>query len=122
MPMPNTMGGQGLAPACRTVFFAAENTEEAAQRYAQKERDGETPVLMCEHAVAERYPALRALDLGNTPEEMASNLYAHLRTAEKTATVLIGIDPKERGGVMDGVRNRMLRAFGRDAKERHDDA
>ena len=121
-PKSPGMAYKHYAPACRTVFFAAENAEEAAQRYAQEERDGETPVLMCEHAVAERYPALRALDLGNTPEEMASNLYAHLRTAEKTATVLIGIDPKERGGVMDGVRNRMLRAFGQDAKERHDDA
>lgn len=48
---------------------------------------------------------------------MASNLYAHLRTGEKIATLLIGIEPWAKGGVMDGVRNRLLRAFGQDAKE-----
>ena len=43
---------------------------------------------------------------------MAANLYALLREGERKATLLIGIEPRCRGGVMDGVRNRLLRAFG----------
>ena len=44
---------------------------------------------------------------------MAARLYAHLRTGERCATLLIGIEPKQDGGVMDGIKNRLLRAFGR---------
>ena len=43
---------------------------------------------------------------------MAANLYKLLRKGERKATLLIGIEPREKGGVMDGVRNRLLRAFG----------
>ncbi len=45
---------------------------------------------------------------------MAARLYALLREGEQKATLLIAIEPKERGGVMDGVLNRFCRAFGRD--------
>ena len=75
-------------------------------------------MLLCEHAVAAKHSDCRLLDLGATPEEMAANLYAHLRTGERAATLLIGIDPRARGGVMEGVRNRLLRAFGRNAEEK----
>ena len=99
-------------------FFGVNETDKAIEFYREERIAGGEPVLLCEHSVAESYPEFICLDLGATPEEMASNLYAHLRTGEKTATLLIGIEPRAKGGVMDGVRNRLLRAFGQDAKER----
>ena len=117
-PKSPGMAYKHYAPSCRTAFFSVNDTDAAAKCYHKEQSAGGAPVLLCEHCVAEEYPDLSCLDLGNTPEEMAANLYAHLRTGEKTATLLIGIEPRATGGVMDGVRNRLLRAFGQDAKER----
>ncbi len=52
------------------------------------------------------------LDLGATGEEMANRLYFLLRDGERDATLIIAIKPKEEGGVMDGVLNRLVRACG----------
>ena len=41
---------------------------------------------------------------------MAANLYELLREAEKTADVLIAVEPTEKGGVMAGVMNRLKKA------------
>ena len=117
-PKSPGMAYKHYAPSCRTVFFGVNETDKAIEFYREERIAGGEPVLLCEHSVAESYPEFTSLDLGATPEEMASNLYAHLRTGEKTATLLIGIEPRAKGGVMDGVRNRFLRAFGQDAKER----
>lgn len=117
-PKSPGMAYKHYAPSCRTVFFGVNETDKAIEFYREERIAGGEPVLLCEHSVAQSYPEFTSLDLGATPEEMASNLYAHLRTGEKTATLLIGIEPQAKGGVMDGVRNRLLRAFGQDAKER----
>ncbi len=116
-PKSPGMAYKHYAPSCRTAFFAADDAAGAVRCYNAEKGRGGTPVLLCEHAVALAHADCRVLDLGNTPEEMASNLYAHLRTGEHTATLLIGIEPAARGGVMDGVRNRLLRAFGQDTRE-----
>ncbi len=120
-PKSPGMAYKHYAPACRTAFFPVGDAAGAIRCYREEAGRGGTPVLLCEHAVCLAHPDCRALDLGATPEEMAANLYAHLRTGEKAATLLIGIEPEARGGVMDGVRNRLLRAFGQDAKERGND-
>ena len=116
-PKSPGMAYKHYAPSCRTAFFAADDAAGAVRCYNAEKGRGGTPVLLCEHAVALAHADCRVLDLGNTPEEMASNLYAHLRTGEHMATLLIGIEPAARGGVMDGVRNRLLRAFGQDTRE-----
>ena len=111
-PKSPGMAYRHYAPACRTAFFRASECGEALRRYHEEEGAGGTPVVLCERAAVGQFPACRVLDLGASPEEMAANLYAHLRSAEGRATLLIGIEPAARGGVMYGVRNRLLRAFG----------
>ena len=66
--------------------------------------------MLCEDRQAEKFPAERVLNLGQTAEDMAANLYVLLRRAEEVADVLIAIKPSERGGVMDGVLNRLSKA------------
>lgn len=113
-PKSPGMAYKHYAPSCRTAFFGANEGEKAIACYLDEQNKGGKPVLLCEHAFALKNQGLSALDLGSSPEEMAANLYAHLRTGENTATLLIGVEPKCGGGVMEGVKNRMFRAFGQD--------
>ena len=111
-PKSPGMAYKHYAPGCRTAFFGADMLEEAIRCYEREAGAGGKPCFLAEHAVCGALGGRAALDLGATPEEMAANLYALLRAGEKNATLLIAIDPRARGGVMDGVENRLLRAFG----------
>ena len=112
-PKSPGMAYKHYAPSCRTAFFTAREAEQAIRCYLTEQGRGGTPYFLCEHSFLTEHPEYRALDLGETPWEMAARLYAHLRTGERCATLLIGIEPKQDGGVMDGIKNRLLRAFGR---------
>ena len=49
-------------------------------------------------------------DAPDSVRQMAENLFALLRQAEKTADVLIAVEPKQKDGVMAGVLNRLRKA------------
>ena len=100
------------SPRCRTLLFPCEGAEEAYAAYRRESEAGNRAAILCEDVVAKRLSArgVRALDLGKTAEEMAANLYELLREAEKTADVLIAVEPTEKGGVMAGVMNRLKKA------------
>lgn len=80
--------------------------------YRRESEAGNRAAILCEDVLAKRLSArgVRALDLGKTAGEMAANLYELLREAEKTADVLIAVEPTEKGGVMAGVMNRLKKA------------
>ncbi len=105
-PKSPGMAYKHYSPRCRTAY--CETLDEAMARYREEEQSGGVPWLLCAHGDIPR--GVRALDLGDTPETMASRLYDLLRRGETLATLLIAIDPKLRGGVMDGVMNRLTRA------------
>ena len=113
-PKSPGMAYKHYAPSCRTAFFARGEEDAARRCYGSEEGRGGTPYLLCDHAAAQRFAGLRVLDLGDSPEEMAAKLYALLREGERRATLLIAVEPHLTGGVMDGVRNRFMRAFGRE--------
>ena len=100
------------SPRCRTLLFPCEGAEEAYAAYRRESEAGNRAAILCEDVLAKRLSArgVRALDLGKTAEEMAANLYELLREAEKTADVLIAVEPTEKGGVMAGVMNRLKKA------------
>ncbi len=112
-PKSPGMAHKHYAPKCRAVCFTAEEAQAARVCYAEELHAGGTPYYVCERALLPEFEG-NALDLGGDPAEMAARLYALLREGEQKATLLIAIEPKERGGVMDGVLNRFCRAFGRD--------
>lgn len=111
-PKSPGMAYKHYAPKCRTAFFAPEELEKAKALYSEEEKKGGTPCFFCEGSLARLLPGCRVLDLGSTGEEMANRLYELLHRGEEEATLLIGICPKERGGVFEGVLNRLTRAFG----------
>lgn len=100
------------SPRCRTLLFSCEGAEEAYAAYRRESEAGNRAAILCEDVLAKRLAArgVRTLDLGKTAEEMAANLYELLREAEKTADVLIAVEPTEKGGVMAGVMNRLKKA------------
>jgi len=116
-PKSPGMAYKHYAPRCRTAYFTAEETEQAISCYEEEEQAGGKPCFLCESEEAKELEKYNLLDLGKTGEQMARNLYSALRRAEQSATLLIAIEPKLRGGVMDGVLNRFTRAFGRNSDE-----
>lgn len=109
-PKSPGMAYKHYSPRCKTAY--CRSAEEAMALYRAESEAGGTPCVLCERAAAENLKHCKMLVLGASGEEMARNLYALLRQGEKSATLLIGIEPKERGGVMAGVLNRFSRAFG----------
>ena len=98
------------APACRTFLFEAEEAVRALACYREHAEKAERVFVLCEDGASDIFPAEHTLLLGKTAQEMAANLYKLLRLAERKADVLIAVKPKERGGVMDGVLNRLCKA------------
>lgn len=98
------------APACRTCLFEADEIGKVLTCFYRNRDAGMRVLILCEEAAADNFPSDSVLRLGNTAEEMAANLYALLRDAETKADMLIAVKPHARGGVMDGVLNRLCKA------------
>ena len=96
------------APKCKTCLF--DDPKAAVAAFADLKKQGNRVYVLCESKYAEMFSSENVLDLGKTPEEMASRLYSLLRQGEKVADVIVAVRPQETGGVMAGVLNRMNKA------------
>lgn len=98
------------SPKCRTALFDFSEYTKALELYDEEFEKGEKVCILCDNSMAKLIGGRMFLNLGSTPEEMAANLYSKLREGEACARLLIAIAPKTRGGVMDGVMNRLTKA------------
>ncbi len=114
-PKSPGMAHRHYAPRCRTACVS--DAAEAIALYDREQEGGGSPVVLCESGLAAMFAPRRVLDVGGDGEEMARRLYALLREGEDTATLIVAVEPKARGGVMEGVLNRFSRAFGRNTDE-----
>lgn len=96
------------APKCKTCLF--DDPKAAVAAFADLKKQGNRVYVLCESKYAGMFSSENVLDLGRTPEEMASRLYSLLRQGEKVADVIVAVRPQETGGVMAGVLNRMNKA------------
>ncbi len=96
------------APKCKTCLF--DDPKAAVAAFADLKKQGNRVYVLCESKYAVMFSSENVLDLGRTPEEMASRLYSLLRQGEKVADVIVAVRPQETGGVMAGVLNRMNKA------------
>ena len=96
------------APKCKTCLF--DDPKAAVAAFADLKKQGNRVYVLCESKYAEMFSPENVLDLGRTPEEMASRLYSLLRQGERVADVIVAVRPQEQGGVMAGVLNRMNKA------------
>lgn len=98
------------APKCKTALYSLEDKNSALE-YAKKESEkGVKVAFLVESKAKEGLEAFTLFDLGGTEREMAARLYGLLREAEKSVDLLIAIEPKDRGGIMTGVMNRLKKA------------
>ena len=101
------------SPRCKTKYFTL-NEVGVAKAYVEMQKNelNKRVGVLCEERISGEFENIGAtvFNLGETPDEMATNLYRLLREAEKQVDVLIAIEPSTQGGVMDGVMNRLKKA------------
>ncbi len=112
-PKSPGMAYKHYSPRCETAYVSS--AEEAIEVYDREKERGGTPCILCESGQISLLGDRNSLDLGGIGEQMAQRLYALLRKAEGTSSLLIGIEPKGKDGVMAGVLNRLRRAFGKES-------
>ncbi len=100
------------APKCRTMLFPVERVEEALTACLAEKDKGVQVAVLVEESLRPVFEngGIRVFSLGTTPEQMAARLYSSLREAEKACELLVSVEPRERGGVMTGVMNRLQKA------------
>lgn len=98
------------SPQCRTELFEFSELDKALALYDCETENGVKAYLLCDDKAVKHIGKRNFLNLGASPEEMAANLYSRLRESESKAQFLIAISPEDRGGVMDGVINRLTKA------------
>ena len=67
---------------------------------------------MCANNLAEKFLDKNLLLLGETAEEIASNLYDKLLLGEKKADIIIAISMPSEEGVYMGIMNRLRKSCG----------
>ena len=100
------------SPRCKTVLLECDEIEKAKQLCLQENGVGNRVAVMCEERNVYAFNGMnvRVLNLGRKETEMANRLYDLLREAEKVCDTLVVIEPREKGGVMVGVLNRLRKA------------
>jgi L-threonylcarbamoyladenylate synthase len=100
------------SPNCKTMLFYYNDRFEAQNEYNNQRAAGVKAYLMCDGGVASELGAEFVLNLGESENEMAFNLYDKLREGEQVAEVIIAVAPQKQDGVMVGVMNRLKKACG----------
>ena len=100
------------SPRCETLLFTQEELEEAFTACAKAKVAGKRVAVLCEDKFMPLFTqsGVTVFNLGATESEMAYRLYELLREAEKACDVLITIEPRDNGGIMTGVLNRLRKA------------
>lgn len=98
------------SPDCDTLLFSFEEREEAVAKYRALNGQGNNAYILCDDETFRLIGIEKVLNLGESAEEIASNLYLKLREGEKIAQTIIAIAPREQSGIMAGVMNRLAKA------------
>ncbi len=99
-------------PKCETALFKEEEISDAISLYDEYARNNKRPFIMCRNAIKDNFTGKNLLLLGETEEEIASNLYDILLTYETIADVIIAIEMPNEKGVFLGVMNRLRKSCG----------
>ncbi len=98
------------SPKCRTMIFKSGEIDALLKAYEAEKALSNAPCILCEGKIAKKLSGYSVLNLGDTEEEMAANLYYLLREGEKRYGIIIALEPEKKSGVMEGVMNRLSRA------------
>lgn len=99
-------------PRCETAMYGKDEIDEVISRYDRELAEGKKPYIMCSDEYKEIFAGRNLLLLGNTGEEIASNLYDKLLEGERLADIIIAVSPDRYDGVYLGIMNRLKKACG----------
>ncbi len=99
-------------PKCDARMFYESQLKELLKCYEFELESGRVPYIMCSNSVAKKLGDKNFLLLGETPEEIASNLYDKLLFGEKVADVILAVAMPDERGVNLGIMNRLKKSCG----------
>lgn len=99
-------------PKCETRLFDEEDLDVLMEEYRRIEVQGKSAYVLCSSQIAKKLDGFKILDLGETAEEIASNLYDKLLYGEKVADVILAVKMPNEEGVYLGVSNRLNKSCG----------
>ena len=99
-------------PKCDTALFREDQLDELTLLYDKYLEEGKTPYVMCSDKIAKRLGDKNFLLLGDSGEQIASNLYDKLLEGEKKADIIIAVALPDEKGVNMGIMNRMRKSCG----------
>lgn len=99
-------------PKCETMLFEDDRIEDVKDEYKRAKEQGKRVAVMCTEQVAKQLNGYVILNLGETQEQVASNLYDKLLEGEKTVDLIIAVAMPDQEGVNLGIMNRLKKACG----------
>ncbi len=97
-------------PKCETALYEESELDLARSRYHKEEGQGKKAYIMCASKLANEFKGKNLLLLGETEEQIASNLYDKLLEGEKIADIIIAIAMPDEKNVNLGIMNRMRKS------------
>lgn len=97
-------------PKCETVLFYEDQLDFVEERYDEETKKGNNPFILCANHFSGFFKDKNLLLLGDTGEEIASNLYYKLLEGEKKAGIIIAIGFNRQDGVYLGIMNRLVKS------------
>ncbi len=97
-------------PRCETVLFYENQLDLVEDKYNDELKKGNNPYILCSNEFSLKFKDKNLLLLGDTPEEIASNLYFKLLEGEKKASIIIAIGFNRQDGVYLGIMNRLTKS------------
>lgn len=97
-------------PKCETALYSEDDIEGVIKRYEIEQGLGKKPYIMCADYLAKNFANKNLLLLGNSQEQIASNLYDKLLEGEKIADIIIAIAMPDEKNVNLGIMNRMRKS------------
>lgn len=99
-------------PRCQTALYEYGDLDGVKKLYKEMQLTGLKPMVMCDDYTAEKLGDLNYLLLGETPEEIASNLYDKLLEGEREADIIIAVAMPDENGINMGIMNRLRKSCG----------
>ena len=97
------------APNTKCILVYSENNEKMVEKINELS-SGKNVTVLCKTSNLEKYNVQNKLDLGDTLEEISSNIFTLLRKADRLNSELILIEGVEKTGLGLAIMNRLIRA------------
>ena len=97
-------------PRCETALYDEKDIKSVIKRYEAEQEKGKVPYIMCADYLSDNFLGKNLLLLGNSQEQIASNLYDKLLLGETKADIIIAIAMPDEKNVNLGIMNRMRKS------------